>query len=223
MARSNFVQTPRAASSNRFEEIWMDLEYESPNHEPVSKPETRDIKIKYPSVYKGRRIYLSEADLRRYYSRLSPLLREIMFSRLSRKRVYRQLYSRGGKEWQDALYMRGLSSAKFGRKILLGASEFMFVGASENLPGGASEFVQPGKKRKFYFEINAEAVVYGRTEPDAEVWLGTKKVALRPDGTFSMRFSLPDGKIPLPFKAVSGDKIETRRITTNVERNTYSG
>ncbi|MCX5687566.1 MAG: Rho termination protein, partial [Candidatus Omnitrophica bacterium] len=60
------------------------------------------------------------------------------------------------------------------------------------------------------------------TEPDAEVRLGDKKVDLRPDGTFSMRFALPDGKINLPFAATSSDKVETRKITTNVERTTVS-
>jgi len=225
MARSNFVQTPRMNSSDRFEEIWMDMRYESVEpHEPVSKgAKDSDIKIKYPVISKKKRIYLSEADLRRYYSRLSPLLRELMFSRISRKRIYKQLYSKSDREWQDMLYMRRLGVEKFGRKIMLGASEFMFVGASENLPQGASEFVQPGKKRKFFFEIGTELIVYGRTEHDADVRLGDKKVNLRPDGTFSMRFALPDGKIPLPFTAMSKDKIETRKIETTVTRGTVRG
>ena len=103
---------------------------------------------------------------------------------------------------------------------MIGASEFTYLGGSENL-GGASEFVQPDKKRNFFFEIGAELIVYGRTEPDAEVRLGDKKVDLRPDGTFSMRFALPDGKIPLPFTATSKDKIDTKKITTEVERKTF--
>lgn len=222
MARSNFVHTPRLTSSNRFEEIWMDLKHEPLEPEPVSKDtKVSDIKIsRYPIVSKKKKLYLSEADLRRYYSRLSPLLRGLMFSRISKRRIYRQLYSMPDKEWQDMLYMRRLGLDRFGRRIMLGASEFMFIGASENLPQGASEFVQPGKKRKFFFEIDAEVIVYGRTEHDADVRLGDKKVSLRPDGTFSMRFSLPDGKIPLPFTATSADKAETRKITTNVERET---
>ena len=178
-------------------------------------------RFSYPSVSRRKRIYLTEADLRLYYGKLSPLLRELMFSRISRKRFYRYMYSKmSGSQWQDALYFRRLHGTKFGRKILLGASEFMFLGGSENLPQGASEFVQPEKKRNFSFEIGAELIVYGRTEPDAEVKLGDKKVDLRPDGTFSMRFALPDGKIPLPFTATSKDKIDTRKITTQVERKT---
>ncbi|MDP2921646.1 MAG: DUF4912 domain-containing protein [Candidatus Omnitrophota bacterium] len=232
MARSNFVHTPRSGSSNRFEEIWMDLaqEEKSPG---VSSSDIKDNRTQgavqydaagrfsYSSVSKRRKIFLTDSDLRAYYSKLSPLLRDIMFSRISRKKLYRYLYSNiSGKEWHDLLYFKRLHNAKFGRKVMIGASEFAYLGGSENFQGGASEFVQPGKKRKFFFEIGAELIVYGRTEPDAEVKLGDKKVGLKPDGTFSMRLALPDGKIDLPFTATSNDKVETRKITTNVERNT---
>jgi hypothetical protein len=76
------------------------------------------------------------------------------------------------------------------------------------------------KRRDFFFELNTELIVYGRTEPDAEVWLGTRKITLNPDGTFSMRFGLPDGHVPLEFTAISADKIEKRGIFTYVDRNT---
>ncbi|HAZ09886.1 MAG: hypothetical protein A2047_01760 [Omnitrophica bacterium GWA2_41_15] len=246
MARSNFVHTPRSNSSNRFEEIWMDITHEqelSGAPMPYNKvegaacPESLDFardklrrgvqydtagRFNYSSLSKKRKIYLNEADLRAYYSKLSPLLRDRILSRVSRKKIYRYLYSKmSGTEWQDLLYFRRLHEAKFGRKIMIGASEFTYLGGSENLQGGASEFAQkPDKKRKFFFEIGTELIVYGRTEPDAEVKLGDKKVDLKPDGTFSMRLALPDGKIPLPFIATSKDKIDTRKITTQVERNT---
>ena len=255
MARSNFVHTPRSGSSNRFEEIWMDLSQEESRGEaclfpatmraekaacpeslggvyPERSRGTRDKlrgevqydaagRFSYSSVSKRRKIYLTEADLKAYYSRLSPLLRDMMFSRISRKKLYRYLYSSmSGREWKDMLYFRRLAGAKYGRKIMIGASEFTYLGGSENFQGGASEFVQPDKKRKFFFEIGTELIVYGRTEPDAKVKLGDKKVDLRPDGTFSLRFALPDGKIALPFTAVSNDKIETRKISTAVERKT---
>ncbi len=231
MARSNFVHTPRSNSSNRFEEIWMDLSQEAAKEQaglsPVAMRAESAVRydtagrFSYSSVSKRRKIYLNQADLRAYYSKFSPLLRERLFSRISRRRIYKYLYSSmSANEWRDMLYFRRLHEARFGRKVMLGASEFAYLGGSENIQGGASEFVQPDKKRKFFFEIGAELIVYGRTEPDAEVRLGDKKVDLRPDGTFSMRFSLPDGKINLPFAATSNDKVETKRITTKVERNT---
>jgi hypothetical protein len=235
MARSNYVHTPRAGSSNKYEEIWMDLSQEADNGQkeqqaglfPPSVKTEKGVqydtagRFSYSSVSKRRKVYLTEADLRAYYSRLSPLLRDMFFSRASRKKIYRYLYSNmSGKEWKDFLYFRRLHGANYGRKINIGASEFAYLGGSENMQGGSSEFVQPDKKRNFFFEIGAELIVYGRTEHDAEVKLGDKKVELRPDGTFSMRLALPDGKIPLPFTATSKDKVETRKITTEVERKT---
>ena len=236
MARSNFAHTPRSSSSNRFEEIWMDISHEIATEEagrgwsrPSPTPRRGEAAVQYDaagrfsysSVSKRRKIYLTEADLRAYYSKLSPLLRDMMFSRISRKKLYRYLYSdMSGREWKDLLYFRRLAGANYGRKVMIGASEFAYLGGSENLLGGASEFVQPDKKRKFFFEIGTELIVYGRTEPDAEVKLGDKKVGLRSDGTFSMRFALPDGKIPLPFTAISGDKAEIKKISTTVERKT---
>jgi hypothetical protein len=55
----------------------------------------------------------------------------------------------------------------------------------------------------FWFNVNAELVVYGATEPDATVLVGGRPVRLRPDGTFSVRFALPDGAHQLPVTAVS--------------------
>ena len=167
MARSNFVHTPRSGSSNRFEEIWMDLAQKKniPNA-AVSRPKddnrtygaarsepSRGIqydaagRFSYSSVSKKRKIFLTESDLKAYYSRLSPSLRDMMFSRISRKRLYRYLYSgMSGKEWHDLLYFKRLHNAQFGRKVMIGASEFTYLGASENLQGGSSGFVQPDKK-----------------------------------------------------------------------------
>ena len=78
----------------------------------------------------------------------------------------------------------------------------------------------PSQKKSddFYFEIGTELIVYGRTEPDAEVWLENKKIHLRQDGTFSLRFALADGVIPLGFQAISNSKKHVRRIITKVER-----
>ncbi|HMP82566.1 MAG TPA: DUF4912 domain-containing protein [Verrucomicrobiota bacterium] len=66
----------------------------------------------------------------------------------------------------------------------------------------------PPAQRSFWFNINAELVVYGATEPDANVTVGGRPVKLRPDGTFSFRFSLPDGQYELPVVAVSADGTE---------------
>ena len=77
-----------------------------------------------------------------------------------------------------------------------------------------------GKQRKFWFQLDAELIVYGATEPDARVTLQGEPVKLRADGTFTMRFSLPDSRQIIPAVAASADGIEERTIVLAVERNT---
>lgn len=82
-----------------------------------------------------------------------------------------------------------------------------------------------GEKRKgFWFNVNAELIIYGATEPDAEVKIGGRKIPLRPDGTFSFRFILPDGNYDLPAQATSADGDDTRSAHLKFSRKTnYSG
>ena len=79
---------------------------------------------------------------------------------------------------------------------------------------------QYGKERKFWFQLDAELIVYGATEPNAKVTLQGEPVKLRNDGTFTMRFSLPDNRQIIPAVATSADGIEERTIVLAVERNT---
>ncbi len=74
--------------------------------------------------------------------------------------------------------------------------------------------------RGFHFEIDAELIVYGATEPNAKVSLQGEPVQLRPDGTFTVRFSLPDSRQIIPAVAASPDGSEERTIVLAVERNT---
>jgi hypothetical protein len=78
----------------------------------------------------------------------------------------------------------------------------------------------PSLGRDFHFEIDAELIVYGCTEPNARVTLQGEPVQLRPDGTFTVRFSLPDSRQIIPAVAASPDGVEERTIVLAVERNT---
>lgn len=80
--------------------------------------------------------------------------------------------------------------------------------------------VLPGKLKKFFFDIDAELIVYGKTDPTAGVTLQNEPVKLRPDGTFTMRFSLPDSRQIIPAVATSTDGMEEQTIVLAVERNT---
>ncbi|MCX5754170.1 MAG: DUF4912 domain-containing protein [Candidatus Krumholzibacteria bacterium] len=83
---------------------------------------------------------------------------------------------------------------------------------------GSGALYAEAKGRSFRLWVATELILYGGTEPDARVTVQGKELKLRPDGTFSLRFALPDGKIELPVTAVSGDKIEERTIETNVTK-----
>ncbi len=78
----------------------------------------------------------------------------------------------------------------------------------------------PVSNRDFHFRIDAELIVYGATEPNAQVTLQGEPVHLRPDGTFTVRFSLPDSRQIIPAVASSADGVEERTIVLAVERNT---
>lgn len=86
---------------------------------------------------------------------------------------------------------------------------------------GASEELQRGPRAKdFWLVADAELIVYGATEPDAKVSLRGERIQLRPDGTFSFRFYLPDGLHPIPIRALNADEDDERMITITVSRKT---
>jgi hypothetical protein len=85
---------------------------------------------------------------------------------------------------------------------------------------GSGGLMPAGRGRKFWFQLDAELIVYGATEPTARVTLQGEPVKLRPDGTFTMRFSLPDSRQIIPAVAISPDGVEERTIVLAVERNT---
>jgi hypothetical protein len=80
--------------------------------------------------------------------------------------------------------------------------------------------VTPPAEKGFWFNVNAELIIYGATEPGAKVTLGGQEIKLRPDGTFSYRFSLPDGKYELPAVAVSADGTDARAADLKFSRQT---
>ncbi len=92
--------------------------------------------------------------------------------------------------------------------------------------GGISSAALPleaptvGGGRGFWFQVNAELIVYGRTERDARVTIAGRPVVLREDGSFSFRFILPDGDYPLPVVAVSAAGDDGRRADLRFLRET---
>ena len=92
--------------------------------------------------------------------------------------------------------------------------------------GGSAARFGPGaanhgdKDREFNFKVDTELIIHGVTEPDARVTLRGQPVDLRSDGSFAVRFTLPDRRHVLPVVASSGDGAEQHTIVLAVDRNT---
>ena len=115
--------------------------------------------------------------------------------------------------WMGSLEITELIRRKLAHEISsLGASQFGISSISSPF-GGLPQ-------RGFWFNVNAELIIYGATEPSAKVTLGGHEIKLRPDGSFSYRFALPDGKYDLPAVAVSPDNTEARAADLKFSRST---
>ena len=94
------------------------------------------------------------------------------------------------------------------------------VAGSSGLSSLSSPFGGGGAAagRAFWFNVNAELIVYGATDPYATVTINNRPIRLRPDGTFSYRFALPDGDYSLPITATSPDAVEQREANLAFRR-----
>ncbi|MFK7770003.1 MAG: DUF4912 domain-containing protein [Mariniblastus sp.] len=72
----------------------------------------------------------------------------------------------------------------------------------------------------FSFQVDAHMIVYGSTDPQANVTVGGEPVRLKNDGTFALRMDLPDRRQVLPVVASSRDGTQQRTTVLAVERNT---
>ncbi|MDR1695788.1 MAG: DUF4912 domain-containing protein [Endomicrobium sp.] len=93
--------------------------------------------------------------------------------------------------------------------------------------GGASsssfrkkQAADKSKDKTFWLKADTEIIVYGATEPDATLTVQGKNVPLAQDGSFTLRFYLPDGEQNYPIEAVSSCGTMSRRITFNVKKET---
>ena len=85
----------------------------------------------------------------------------------------------------------------------------------------SSESVIPGQSKNFWLQVNTELILYGATESDAVVTVQGRPVKLNPDGTFSIRYALPDGEQVLKVHATNaaGDLEESvTPVVTRVTR-----
>lgn len=72
----------------------------------------------------------------------------------------------------------------------------------------------------FDFKVDTELIVHGTARPGTHVTLRGEPIRLRADGTFAVRFTLPDRRHVLPVVAQSQDGVEQRTIVLAIDRNT---
>ncbi len=122
--------------------------------------------------------------------------------------------------WIGSLEITELIRRKLSNELSsAAAAQFSQPGAG-GLGSVSSPFGGEEENKGFWFNVNAELIIYGATEPTAEVTIGGKVIKLRPDGTFSYRFALPDGNYDLPAVAVSADRSEARSAELKFSRST---
>lgn len=68
--------------------------------------------------------------------------------------------------------------------------------------------------------VDCEIVVKGKVSPGARVCVKEEAIRLKEDGTFSIRYRLPERRHVFPVVATSPDGSETRTIVLAVDRNT---
>jgi len=129
---------------------------------------------------------------------------------------------------QEVSYEASSPLRAFGAPVpagFAGAGPGAVPAAGDTISSPALPFgVTPPVEKSFWFNVNAELVVYGATEPGAKVTLGGHEIKLRADGSFSYRFALPDGKYDLPAVAISADGSDGRAADLKFSRETdYSG
>ena len=120
------------------------------------------------------------------------------------------------------------------RRALLGSHELSGLPlegspadlGSLNLPSSLEEYLSSplggGEQAPpdFWLKVNAELTIYGSSQPNAHVSMGGKQILLQPDGSFSIRFALPDGQFEMPLVAVSADGTDARAAELKFSRAT---
>jgi len=130
--------------------------------------------------------------------------------------VWRRLY-----EANPGIGPHGRSSAELGLLLRERLRADWSSGMLGSMASGMMERAA-AERAGFWFVLDAELIVYGATEPNARVTVQGRPVELRSDGTFTLRFQLPDGTQVIDATAVSADGVFRKTITPTVRRETRS-
>jgi len=113
-----------------------------------------------------------------------------------------------GNDLMRKVWMGSFEITEWLRKRILTETSSGLNMSSWSSPMGAS-FGAP-TDRNFWMNVNAELIIYGATDPKAQLRIAGKDIDIRKDGTFSFHWSFPEGQYHIPVEATSPDKVETR-------------
>ena len=135
--------------------------------------------------------------------------------------------SRGSakRTWQELKAKRAAKNGRNGKNGRASGNGSVYVPAltGTSAPGhkdNRSSNGANGRNADFHLNCEAELVVYGSTSPHAKLSMLGESVPVNKDGTFALRFSLPDGRQVIPAVSVTPDGSEQRTVVLAVERNT---
>lgn len=120
-------------------------------------------------------------------------------------------------EWRisDEMYWK-----LFGSSLAVGSSPGGWAqGLTQQLfsgqwaSGGLVGFSRQSAVRGFWCRVNTDVVIHGATEPRARVSIQGQPVAIRKDGTFSLRLALPEGTQTVTIEVTSADGQRTKTMT----------
>ncbi len=118
------------------------------------------------------------------------------------------------------VYDLGKSSLERRRKLEEILRQQISSGFFSGSLSSISSLREKKKARKFFLEIWTELILSGKTTPHATVSICGKKINLRDDGTFSIRYALGEGDFRFDVSATSSDRKETINIVPAVKRYT---
>jgi len=75
-------------------------------------------------------------------------------------------------------------------------------------------------RRNFPFDADVDVIIHGKTDSNVQVTIRNEPVAVNADGTFAVRFALPEKRHLFPIEAEGSDGVEMQRVILTLERNT---
>ncbi|MFH1429169.1 MAG: DUF4912 domain-containing protein [Candidatus Margulisiibacteriota bacterium] len=123
-------------------------------------------------------------------------------------------YQAGASSGEFSGERKELLTQKLAGMLNLSSGEAVSSEINVSSPSGK----QQAKPKDFWLVANTELIVYGATEPDASVTVCGQPVKLNKDGSFCLRFALPDGQQNIPIKATDKDGDQHRKIEFEVTR-----